>query len=208
MPLKPARKSPQLSLLKKEKSAYGGELRKKVSGRLRARPLATKETMHLVMRSSQAKGVWSFRNSKNARRVSQIIEKFSFKYGVRVISMANAGNHLHLQIKLSSRHAYPPFIRAVTGAIAMAVTGKNRWTAGGSRAATPKNFWDYRPFTRVVQGFCAYLTLKDYVRINEIEGYGHSRTEARFMIAIERERAQKTRAAERRRAFGTRTHSG
>ena len=201
MSSKPVRKSPQLSLLKKEKSAYGGELRKKASGRLRARPLATKETMHLVMRSSQAKGAWSFRNSKNARRISQIIETFSFKYGVRVISMANAGNHLHLQIRLSSRHAYKPFIRAVTGAIAMAVTGRNRWTAGGSRSRareasanraaskTPKKFWDYRPFTRIVQGFRAYLTLKDYVRINELEGYGHSRTEARFMIAIERKKA-------------------
>lgn len=116
--------------------------------------------------------------------------------------MANVGNHLHLQIKLSNRFGYRPFIRAVTAAIAMAVTGRNRWTVGnhadqlegihskidGSSATAKKRekFWDYRPFTRVVKGFKAVLTLRDYLRINQLEGEGNHRNDARFMLQVEK----------------------
>lgn len=203
-------------MLAKEKSAYGGDLMTTRAGRRGARPLSTRETMHLVLRSTIAKGDWSFRKPKNQANVNRIIDKFSVIYGVRVISMANVGNHLHLQIKLSNRFTYKPFIRAVTAAIAMAVTGRNRWTRAAliakqpnrssavnpqadskyrqspltrtSTAGKPRNekFWDRRPFTRVVECFKALLTLTDYVRINQLEGAGYKRSDARFMIGIEK----------------------
>ncbi len=188
----PRQRSKQTSMLAKEKSAYGGDLMTTRAGRRGARPLSTRETMHLVLRSTKAKGEWSFRKPKNQAHVNRIIDKFSVIYGVRVISMANVGNHLHLQIKLSNRFAYKPFIRAVTAAIAMAVTGRNRW----SRASVPpkpsdekprkEKFWDRRPFTRVVASFKAWLNLKDYVRINQLEGAGYKRSDARFMLGIEK----------------------
>lgn len=207
------KQTPQVSMLAKEKSAYGGDLLKSRAGRLRGRPLSTKETMHLVLRSSKAKGDWSFRKPRNSAHVSRIIDKFSIIYGVRVISMANVGNHLHLQIKLSNRFGYAPFIRAITAAIAMAVTGRNRWSSGsasgsasharsrvsdtfpdiiadldGSVARSNKRqkFWDCRPFTRVVNGFKALLGLRDYVRINQLEGAGNRREDARFMLRVEK----------------------
>jgi hypothetical protein len=44
-------------------------------------------------------------------------------------------------------------------------------------------FWDYRPFTRVVESFRAYLNLRDYLLINELEGQGCERVHAWFVIA-------------------------
>jgi hypothetical protein len=47
-------RSPQTVILDRQKSAYGGELRNTRKGRAAARPLATRQTMHLVLRSSKA----------------------------------------------------------------------------------------------------------------------------------------------------------
>jgi REP element-mobilizing transposase RayT len=168
--------------------------------------------MHLVLRSSQAKGEWSFLRSRNAKVVKSVVEKFAFVYGVKILSLVNVGNHLHLHIRLGSRFGYKPFVRAITGSIAMAITGKTRWTrariksaeAASLVSATPSSkaitsaeanvvgsavaarFWDHRPFTRVVRGFGAARRLIDYLRINEMEGWGFSKFEARGMFEIER----------------------
>jgi hypothetical protein len=103
----------QLSLLKKQKNAYGGELRKSREGRQGPRPLVTKETMHLVLRSSKAIKDWSFKKPKNEQKIRQIVDRFSMKYGVKVYSLGNAGNHLHFHLKLSNRYTYAAFVRAV-----------------------------------------------------------------------------------------------
>jgi REP element-mobilizing transposase RayT len=170
----------QLKLLKNMKSAYGGELLKSRKGRASGRPLAVRQTMHLVLRSTKARGEWSFRRKHNADRVAAIIHKFSQRYGVKILSLANVGNHLHFHIQLSNRYTYAPFIRGVTSAIAMAVTGASRWNKLGVK------FWDYRPFTRVVQGWRAVLNLRDYIRINQLEGQGYARIEAQFAATWER----------------------
>lgn len=204
--------------LKKIKSGYGGELLKKAAARKRGRPLATKAPMHLVLRSSLAKRHWSFQNPRNARKVSELVRRFSKKYGVRVLHGANVGNHLHLMIRLSNRHSYAPFIRALTGAIAMQVTDTNKWrlhgrsrSQGRERSArlsdrersakifarTDKTtgdppemnsqkklkFWDYRPFTRVLEGGrreC--FVVADYILINRIEGSGMPRSHAEILV--------------------------
>ncbi len=201
--------------LKSSNSAYGGVLRNTRKGRSGPRPLAVRHSMHLVLRSSLAKGEWSFRKPKNAKKIDLIIQKFSTKYGVSIHSMANVGNHLHLHIGLGTRYAYTPFIRAITSAIAMAVTGRTRWTnahqngsagraerkrrtSGLSKPTdyenqTPmigetnqfkrqKQFWDHRPFTRIVFGMTAFKRLVKYIKINQLEGLGHSRHSAEFWI--------------------------
>lgn len=235
----------QLSFLESQNKAYGGELLKKRKGRLRGRPLSTTSSMHLVLRSTKAVGEKSFRTLKNSKKVSEIVERFTRKYSIKLISFANAGNHLHFQIQLKNRYTYKPFIRGMTSAIAMAVGGRSRWNKGqgrepealttiegttkalrGTREAlstakivvtkarvreskelrekgfseakknslthvvrTREHFWDYRPFTRVVIGYRAFLTLKDYIEINEWEGKGFRRSEAQlFVVAKEFER--------------------
>jgi hypothetical protein len=181
----------QIAMLKSQPMAYGGELLKTRKGRSMARPLDTRHTMHLVLRSTKAKGHWSFRRLQNHVKIQKIVDKFSVKYGVKVLTMANVGNHLHFQIKLGNRFAYKPFIRAITSAIAMAVTGASRWSPLKDRLkkvadtgqAETVHFWDYRPFTRVVRSLRAMLTLRDYIKINRLEGYGVNREHARLIVS-------------------------
>lgn len=173
------RRTHQLALLKKEKSDYGGALSNTRAGRSRARPLAVKSTMHLVLRSSKAVGVWSFKKHRNEIRA--IVDRFAVKFHVKVISYVNVGNHLHLQIRLAHRGAYRPFIRAITAAIKMKVTGVSRWVQN----AKAKKFWDLRPFTRIVSSFTERMNLKRYVMVNFYESMGYDRRQSRFLAEWE-----------------------
>jgi REP element-mobilizing transposase RayT len=162
-------------------------------GRSTPRPLATRNTMHLVLRSTKAKGDWSFTRPKNAAEIKRITTKFANKYGVKIFSVANVGNHLHFHLRLTNRYLYRPFIRALTSAITMAVTGASRWKPLKKQARD--RFWDYRPFTRVVESFRAFLNLRDYIYINQLEGYGYHRIEARFIVAWDVVRRQRTNSS-------------
>src|SRR5271154_6007642 len=137
------RKSSQLKLLKDQPKAFGGSLFTTRKGRLGERPLDTRNTMHLILRSTKATGPWSFWKPKNKAEIQRIVSKFSQKYGIKICSLANVGNHLHFQIKLSNRFTYKPFIRAITSAIAMAVTGASRWKP--LKKTWEDRFWDERP---------------------------------------------------------------
>lgn len=179
----------QVKLIRSESSTYGGDLLKTRKGRSRGRPIDTKRSMHLVLRSSKAKGTWSFRSSRNSKRVYEIITKFSSRYAIHILSMANVGNHLHFHIQLTHRQTYKPFIRAITSAIAMAVTGVSRWNKTAANGLKPSrlHFWDQRPFTRIIIGFRAILNLTDYIRINQLEGLGYTRSVARHIITTRNE---------------------
>lgn len=177
------KKKSQIELFKKSSLSYGGDLQTTRKGRLGPRPLSTKYTMHLTLRSTQAKGKMSFLKFK--KDIQFIINKFATKNGIKVISAANVGNHLHLQIKLSNRQTYKSFIRAITSAIAMKVNGINRWSKAPEESTPntePVKFWDRRPFTRIVVGYKALLNLKDYIFLNQLEGMGYTRKSAKQII--------------------------
>ncbi len=180
----------QIDMFKKGEEAYGGDLRKSRLGRIGPRAISTKDSMHLVLRSTLAKGAWSFR--RHDKIIMTTVRKFANKYGVRLISLANAGNHLHMQIKLTNRYTYPAFIKAVTSALAIAVTGASYLRSMQQRAKelgiamNKKQFWDYRPFTRIVRSYRGFLNLKDYLEINRLEGRGYDRNQARFLIEFNR----------------------
>ena len=111
--------------------------------------------MHLVLRSSGAKGEFSFRRPNHARAI----------------------------LDFGNRFAYVPFIRAVTTAIAMAVTGRTRW----AKSKFQGKFWDYRPFTRAIKSYRDYLNVNDYIQVNKWEGEGKDRTHAVYFIRRTRE---------------------
>lgn len=186
--MKPSR-TKQLTFFKRGEHAFGGSLMTKRKGRC-ARPLSVSKSMHLVLRSSRAKGEWSFRKSQNARRIREIFQKFSRKFGVRILSAANVGNHLHLHVQLTNRQTYRGFIRAVTSAIAMAITGGSRWQVPQTGRL---KFWDRRPFSRIVQGYRDRLRIEDYLRVNQLEGEGFSRSLARVLLPYQRFRSDLAR---------------
>lgn len=175
-----ARSSKQTSLFPAQEKAYGSSLLKKRKARRSGRPLATKYTMHLALRSTKAVGTRSFLKKETAAKIQLILKKFSEKYGVKLLSVANVGNHLHIHLKLSNRFTYAPFIRAITSAIAMAASGASRWKSLSKMGL--KKFWDYRPFTRIVIGLRGWLAVRDYVAVNQLEGMGYSRTAAQTYV--------------------------
>jgi REP element-mobilizing transposase RayT len=186
---RPSNKSRQGNLFEKGSQRYGGDLQTTRKGRQGPRPLSIQHTMHFVLRSTKAVGPYSFKRHRGA--IQNILQKFTAKYGLQLLSMANVGNHLHLHIKLArgriidrkplnNRDLYQRFICAVTSAIMMTTTGLSRWN---KKAKTwSGRFWDRRPFSRIVSGFSDNLRLSDYIRINKFEGFGYDRGEATFMV--------------------------
>ncbi len=166
----------KFSFYEENSSAHGGALQTTRKGR-RRRPLSTRYSIHLIIRSTKAKGEWSFLKPKNKAHIKRILNKFANKWSVKLVNGANVGNHLHLQIMLDSLRGYKAFIRAVTSAIATSVTGTSRWT--------PKNitrFWDYRPFTKIVKTLRYASNLTNYMKINRLEGIGVKREIAELIV--------------------------
>src|SRR5688500_2256072 len=79
------------------------------------RPLSMRRPLHLVMRSSLAKGEKSFRHPERSKAVSELVYRAGKAQGVKIYRFANSGNHLHFVILPASRRAYFRFIRSVSG---------------------------------------------------------------------------------------------
>ena len=162
------RKQAQLSfenLDKKGSDAFGGTLMKKAKGRT-FRPLESKRPIHLVMRSSVAKSDWSMRYISNKSKIDGLVQKIARRYSVRLLEYSNNGNHLHLLIRISNRRAYQSFIRVLTAAIALKITGASKIKK------LKRRFWDFRPFSRIVRGYRGYKIARDYVVLNALEAMG------------------------------------
>lgn len=141
---------------------HGGEhVFKRERKRKLERPLDSRKPLHLVLKSSAAKGKMSFLTHKVA--VDRIIVRNAKKFGVRIHDRVNVGNHLHLVLSFPSREAFQRFLKTVTGLIARHITGARKGKPFGRR------FWDYTAFTRVIVGHRAYLSARNYVEKNRIE---------------------------------------
>ena len=143
---------------------FGGS---KLRGNAREqRPISVKRTLHLVMKSSLARGESSFLSKKRARRIEDLVHRQGKLCGVKVYRFANSGNHLHLVIKPVSRRAFQTYIRSISGLIARITLGAEKGKAQGLK------FWDARPFTRIVEWGRDYKNVCDYVLQNTLEAIG------------------------------------
>ncbi len=172
-----------MTLLPKPNKSYGGSLRTNRRGRVGARPLSAKQSIHLVLRSERATGKHSL--NKRHAVVKAIIFKQARLAGVSVQRWANAGNHLHLQIKLSKgpqfRSDYNRFIRAISGLIARLILNAERSRKRVQEHA--QRFWSQRPWTRVLSSFKESRILANYIYINQFEQLGFSRNQVRDLLA-------------------------
>ena len=152
---------------KNPRSDFGGSLLKNSHAKGR-RPFSPKKPMHIVMRSSLARGQFSMRHPKHIQRIKEIIKTHSHASGVRVYRFANSGNHLHLLVLTRSMHALRRFLRAVTGLIARYIlkTEKTRPLPQGVA------FWDQRPFSRIVTWGKEYAGVAAYLLQNTLEALG------------------------------------
>ncbi|MEK6556190.1 MAG: transposase [Bdellovibrionota bacterium] len=158
----------QIDLFTKKSNRFGGNKRTTRASRTH-RPITTRQTMHLVLKSKQAKGDWSFLKPRNKAIIAVLLKKYSKVFGVKIFSSANVGNHLHLHAKFHSHHAYKSFIRVLSGAIALKITGASKINKLKDR------FWTQTPYSRFVFGVKDFLRISDYIKVNQLEGFGHPR---------------------------------
>jgi hypothetical protein len=155
-----------------------------------ARPIVTKKAMHLVLHAAKAQGRLSF--LFHAKAVETLVKAQAARQGVRLYDLANAGNHLHLVIRVPSPRAYKRFVRSISGLLVRKVCGVQRGKAlSAASKASSNGFWTARPFSRVVSWGRDYTGLMNYLDINRGESQGFERMEMRFILRkiaeIERE---------------------
>ena len=153
----------QLSFLPPPRLEHGGETRPK--RRKLARPIDPKRPLHVVLRSSRARGNWSLLHPRHKGRVYGLVESISERYDVRVYRFANVGNHVHLLVQAKSRKNFQAFLRVLSGAIAFVVTGAKKGNPVG-------RFWDHLAYSRVVGWGKDFDRVRNYLILNLLEGFG------------------------------------
>jgi len=154
----------QLALFKAPDLAHGGDLR--TGKRKIRRPLDPKRPIHLVLKSSRARGKSSLLQSHYKKRIEFLIEQSAKRYGIKIYHFANVGNHLHLLVRTPARANFQNFLRIITGKIAILVTKAKKGEKKGK-------FWDALSFTRVIHWGRDFKQLTTYFIKNQIEGFGY-----------------------------------
>lgn len=131
------------------------------------RPIALNKPMHLVLRSSFARGSFSMNHKR--KRIEKAIQTLSKNLGVKVYRFAIAGNHIHLLIVSKTRKAYSSFIRAVSGIVARIILSAER-----GKASFIDRFWDSRPYTRIMEWGRDFIAVSNYIDLNKLEAIGFS----------------------------------
>ena len=141
---------------------FGGELLRGV--RKSARPISTRLAMHTTLR---ANGVGSsFLLPRNATLIRQAIRTLSKRHCVLVYESSVNSNHIHLLTRSRTREGYRFFLRALSGIIAMRLSGAKKGSG------LTQKFWAHRPWSRIVQWGWAFKIACDYVIRNQKESIG------------------------------------
>ncbi len=159
-------------------NSFGGSLLKRGHART-ARPLSSKDFIHIVLKSdiAQKTDVTDLRMSKKQAQIAAIIFKNIQNFGVRIRKLAIASNHIHLLISYKSRRKYFDWIRRITGLIARLMLKKERGLASKNRtdqnsSLKKLDFWSQRPFTRIVKWGNDYKIVLNYIQRNILEALG------------------------------------
>jgi REP element-mobilizing transposase RayT len=97
--------------------SHGGSLRQERAGRS-ARPLSTRDSIHLVFKANRDVVRGGFRQSRRFALIHHLVQKYKFKFYVKVEQLSIQGDHLHLLIRTTRRSNYQSFFRVVAGQIA------------------------------------------------------------------------------------------
>jgi REP element-mobilizing transposase RayT len=144
---------------------HGGEGSKHT--RKLIRPLSSRKPLHLVLKSSHAKGKLTMRGLENEPAIEEILRKNARQFVVTIHWMQNVGNHIHLVLSFKRRVWFQNFLRTIAALIARQVTKARKGKPFG------KPFWDYLAFTRVITGRRDFLGMKNYINKNRIEAEVH-----------------------------------
>jgi len=156
----------QLSLFDmKNKKIFGGSLLKN-SNPKEKRPISTKHPMHIVIRSTKAKGQRNFLTKPHKKAIKLILEGQAKSWGIRLYRFENVGNHIHILLRTGHRKWLSNYLRSITGLIARQVLGAERGKGKDIK------FWDARPFSRVITWGRAYKGVHKYFDKNKRQAMG------------------------------------
>jgi hypothetical protein len=164
---KPQSFLPGLNL--KASASHGGELSR--GKRKTYRPIDPKQALHVVLRSSRARGKLSMLHPDHCDAIETFTRQVAFRRGITLYRYANVGNHLHLLVRAPSRIAWQRFLRELSGGIAILVTGARKGSAL-KRNETQRGFWDHLAFTRIVSFGRDFERLARYFIKNIFEAAG------------------------------------
>ncbi len=150
---------PKLNCNNTQKTEHGGSLQK--GKRKTARPFHHRLAMHVVLKSSRARGKLSLLHPLHKNRIEQTVSLLSKHYRVRIYRFANVGNHLHLLLQAPDKKSFQNFLRALSGTIARLITG--------AKKGLPRKFWDHLAYSRLVTWGREYTTVLRYLIRNLIE---------------------------------------
>ena len=171
------RKSPkQLSFWKAPLKSHGGAA--SLGKEKKARPIATKKPMHVILRSGRARGEWSLLSRQ--KEIEETLRKLAKKFHVRVYSHANVGNHLHLLLQAQRREDFQNFLRVFPQAVVFLVTGARKGKPVG-------RFWDALAFSRIVEWGKDFENALDYLKKNLLEGRGMPRDRVDWWFGLKKE---------------------
>ena len=155
---------------------YGGEHAQ--GKRKMQRPFDPKQALHVVLRSSKARGEFSLLHPRHCNLIRDRMDRLKSRWNISIYRYANVGNHMHLLIRAKSRSDWQGFIREFSGTVAMIVTGArkshplDRAKSTGLPDSARRGFWDYLVFTRIVRFGKDFHGVSEYVLTNLWEGCG------------------------------------
>jgi REP element-mobilizing transposase RayT len=155
----------------RKNSQFGGALVGKNNAKEK-RPFSSKHPMHLVLRSSLAVRERSLL-LKN-QRIRELLYKQSKKHFVEIKNFANAGNHIHLIVHAKDRAHYKGFLRGISSSVARMVKGIRRGQSkmhkvSGTKDRRSGRFWDFIPWSTIVNNFLALKNAYRYLGLNRFE---------------------------------------
>ncbi len=144
-----------------------------------ARPISTKDYMHVVLKSDLAKGALSFLRIE--RVLISLVQNLGLKLNVKVKDVVVMTNHIHLAIKVRHRRHFKAYLRALTGLIVRKIIRiKKTLKVDTSAPSDIEKFFKGRPFSRIVDsGRKSFCNLMRYFELNRLEKCGYSKAESR-----------------------------
>ena len=101
----------------KHRFSHGGELRKLRAGR-KARPLSSKDPIHLVLKANRETIRGGFRSYKRYFLIQKLVRVYSKRFFIKIEQISIQGDHVHLLIRISRRSLSHSFLRVLSGQIA------------------------------------------------------------------------------------------
>jgi REP element-mobilizing transposase RayT len=146
--------------------------------RKEARPFTSRRPLHVILRSSQARGPWSLRRKENEAAVREVLGEGCKRFETKIYERAITGGHIHLLLRARRRELFANFLRFVSGQIAQRVTGACKG------APCLEGFWDEPIWSRVVTSEPDFQKVAAYIRLNLLETMG--------LVPFKRRRSRKT----------------